>query len=229
MEDFNFNKTLERIMEELDRKIESIMKPNPNEKARYTKFGFFNKYRDSFPMSKTTYYKYKESALGGMTLDTFYRICTYTDVSADYFLGFIDVQHKKQSAQKVWEEYGLTKDAMDKLVYMKTHSIMPFPAKYKNFSESEFVSFLIDNFAVKFEQAIVTYFYALDDLSKNQKKYMNNGKTVKDEYMHEEARIINDYQECEQAVYIQKYIITQLIDTFLDDLTLELTKKEADE
>lgn len=46
--------------------------------------------------------------------------------------------------------------------------------------------------------------------------------------MNQEAIIIDDYQLLEQAVYSQKYILTQLVEQFLDDLVIELTEKETD-
>lgn len=156
-------------------------------------------------------------------------IAKYYDVSIEYLMGLSGTKKYSIEYKEGDKLFGLSDEAMDTLVKMQTHTLLPFPDKYKNYSESDFVSFLIVHFAIKFEQAIISYFYALEDLNKHTKLYFDNGKTVKAEYMHAEARIINDYQECEQAVYSQKYIITQLIDTFLDDLTLELTKKEADE
>ena len=206
-------------------------------KKGLTRFEIDEKYKNyKYPISLSAWDSYKKTisknaktGISSMNLESLYKICTYTDVSADYMLGFIDTKRKEQLAEMVRKEFGLSDEAMDTLSKAVTHSILPLPSKYKNFSESDFISFLIVNFAVRFEQAIIQYFYAEDELNTYNEQYIDNGRTVKDKYMHEEAKITDDCQQLQQAVYSQKYILTQLVDEFLNDLVTELTPKETDE
>lgn len=149
-------------------------------------------------------------------------------VTIEYLMGLSDSSEYATEYKEGSSCFGLSDEAMDTLSKALTHSVLPLPAKYKKYSECEFMSFLIVNFAIKFEQAIISYLYAVDELDKYKELHMDNGKTVKDEYMNQEAIIIDDYQLLEQAVYSQKYILTQLVEQFLDDLVIELTEKETD-
>lgn len=234
MVNFDFNKTLKRAMEVLDEKIELVMKPNPNEKKRYTKDGFFMKYKFDFPMSKHTYYKYKRSALNGMTLETFYQICRYTGVSADYLLGFIDTKRKEQSAEMVRKEFGLSDAAMEKILEIKNDYKLAI--KYHNtptISKRDLLNYMIVNFFQEFAYYVDKYCHVMDNghLSPNELFH------TLDEYYPLDSKgmnvRLNGNQHARNLAYLNKYKITQLMNHFLDEYWRDRKKikrkKEADE
>lgn len=149
VKEFSIKKTLKRIVKELNDKIESIRRPRPNEKERYSKEGFFvSKYKDQFPVSRDTYYSYSAFAnsknpaknIQSIDLRTFYDICTYTNVSADYLLGLIDTKRKEHSAEKVREEFGLSDKAMERLRQIKNHR-----PEWKGEISTNIVNYILEN------------------------------------------------------------------------------------
>jgi len=113
-----------------------------------------------YPLSKDTWDNYKKAISKKATtgaqsikLDTFYDVCVYTDVSADYFLGFIDTKHKDESAQRVKQEFGLSDDAMERLKKIKNRN--PCETEYKGNVSSELVNLILTN---------KDFWYSLDEL-----------------------------------------------------------------
>lgn len=150
---FQIEQILKRVIEELEIKINAIMKPDPSKKARYDKKDFFISAEASkdFPVSRDTYYKYtaclkrqnhkyKNSKVRTMNMDLFYDICTYTDVSADYYLGFIKTKRKEASAKKVNEEFGLSDKSMQRL-----KSIKEYKAESLGEVTPDIVNFFLEN------------------------------------------------------------------------------------
>lgn len=139
---FDVKRVLERAIRVLDEKIKSIMKPNPKEKPRYSKADFFTNHEahKGFPMSKDTYYNYTAFVnsekpaknIQKIELDTFYNICTYADVSADYLLGFIGTKRKEPTAEMMKQDFGFSDEAMERLIYLK--NVRPQILKVINFT-----------------------------------------------------------------------------------------------
>lgn len=122
---FDFEKVLSRIVKEIDIIINKAIKPKSKTEKKDNKKNFFvrNQTENLIPISKDTYYNYtayangkrKENPLKSISLATFYEICKTTNVSADYFLGFIRTKRKEQSADMVSREFGLSDKAMERL------------------------------------------------------------------------------------------------------------------
>lgn len=150
---FSIKEILKKVIEELDNKINRIRKPKAEEKVRYSKSDFFISEEASkdFPISRDTYYGYSSFAnkeksakdIQSIDLRRFYDICTYTDVSADYFLGFRETKRKEVSAEMIRKEYGLSDDAMALLARVNSRKpecrgelssdLMDFILKNENF------------------------------------------------------------------------------------------------
>lgn len=121
--------TLKRLVKELDEKINIFIQARKNRGENALKQDFFQELKHNkveFPIAKATYYNYTRTinpkcrfSLQTMLLDDFYKICQYTDVSADYYLGFIETKRKETSAPQVTRDFGLSDEAMDTLSQIK--------------------------------------------------------------------------------------------------------------
>lgn len=152
-------------------------------------------------------------------------IAKYYNVSIEYLLDLSDTKRHEFKYKKGDKLFGLSDEAMDLLSSMQRHKKTFLSTKSKNFSENDFVNFLIVNFAVKFEHAVTEYFFAEDEFNSYKELYMEDEHNIKDKYMYKETTVIDDYQALEQKLFLKKYILTQLVDQFLADLRCELTKK----
>lgn len=122
---FDFKKVVSRIVKEIDIIINKAIEPKSKTEKKDNKKNFFvrNQTENLIPISRDTYYNYtayangkrKETPLKSISLATFYEICKTTNVSADYFLGFIQTKRKEQSADMVRKEFGLSDKAMERL------------------------------------------------------------------------------------------------------------------
>lgn len=111
-----------------------MLKTNPKRKKLHNKKEFFIKedMHNGFPISKDSYYSYNafvnapqpSKNIKSIDLSAFYGICEYTDVSADYLLGFIDSKRKEQSSRNGKKGIqGLSDKSYGKLSgYKKTQS-----------------------------------------------------------------------------------------------------------
>lgn len=167
---FDMKQIMKKIVRELDEKIEKIRKPRPNEKERYSKSGFFVAVANNdikFPISKDTYYCYSAFAknrksskpLQSIDLRKFFDICTYTDISADYLLGFIKTKRKEQSAEMVRKEYGLSDKSMRNLIAIKNRK-----AEAQGELSSDIMNFILENseFWNKLNNRLPVYLTCLD-------------------------------------------------------------------
>lgn len=167
---FDIILTLNRAMNELNKKIDSIIKPNG--KSLFTKKEFFNRCEygeiENFPFSRDTYYSYSSivkrrksrNNLQSMDLHRFYDICAYTDVSADYLLGFNTSKRKELSAEMVKTEFGLSDKAMERLIKIKKHT-----PEYKGDLSTYVLNFIFENddFWYKFEERLPAYLACLNN------------------------------------------------------------------
>lgn len=223
MEDntFNLKQTIKRIVDELEYKIKAKIRPNPNEKKRLDREGFFMKYMATFPMSKNTYYKYKAfvndnasfNGLRGMSLDTFYKVCTYTNVSADYLLGFIDTKRKEQSAEMVRKEFGLSDESMAVLKKMKDRELRNEwyepSITLENFTGADFINFILTDYVRELAYYIDFYFSAI--------KYHRNSKSSRVRYDE-----FGNAKIDEIGIDEAKYRISQSMEKFLERIEHEL-------
>lgn len=127
--EFNFSKVIERVMPEMEERVNYTIKSKPPEE-KYNRTKFFNDvngYKEYLPISEHTYRKYltmyhdKSEKYSGqnMKLSVLFDICQYTEISADYYLGFIDTKRKEPSAPAVKEHFGLSDESMDTLSQIK--------------------------------------------------------------------------------------------------------------
>ena len=174
-EEFNQPLCFGRIVHELTKKIEKVIKTRSKRNPKYNKTKFFIDEKDSptFPLSEGAFYNYNgyvnsmESSgepgsrkLKSMDLQSFYKICTYTDVSADYYLGFINSKRKEASAQKVKKEFGLSDTAMKHLRMIKDRE-----AEYRGEITSDVINFILENeeFLTALDKRLPLYFSFLHE------------------------------------------------------------------
>ncbi len=204
--DNEFENILTRIVEQLKIKMEKTGKKKKD---------IFEKGVTEIPISEDTWHKYTQRKVSNIQLQTFYEICQYTNVSADYLLCFNDVTSKKASAKQIQTDYGLTPEALGSLeeIHRRTNIFTKFAlANDKEYMlEYDFINFLLTNFAPRFLVSIFHYFTALDEFEDFERQYFNNGKIRKKFLSSEEQRIVNEYEDLENKVDIEKYRLTQLV------------------
>lgn len=150
--EFDIRKILRKLLEALNIKIDNLINRKNNE---CTKAEFFNRIKHNeiidFPISRDTYYNYSafvkkpkiskdDKHIGTIDLNTFFEICKYTDVSADYFLGFCDTTRKEPSAETVRQDFGLSDKAMKRLAEIKNST-----PEFKGDISSDIVNAILEN------------------------------------------------------------------------------------
>lgn len=172
--EFSIRLTLSRIMNELNKKIDRIRKPNG--KTKFTKVEFFNRCEygeiKDFPFSRDTYYGYSAVAGGkesrekiqSMDLRRFYDICIYLNVSADYLLGFNTSKRKELSAEKVKKEFGLSDKSMGRLAELNKNT-----PKFKGDLSSDIVNAILesDTFWDKLKEYLPIYIACINEVRAN--------------------------------------------------------------
>lgn len=124
LEGYAIKDILRRIMDEYDKETDKII--NPKYGNAFNKSNFFDgiNTKDKIsPICQDTYYKYKQMAyeeipsqsIKSIDLKSFYKICKFTNVSADYYLGFRETTRREPSAPTVREDFGLSDMAMNTL------------------------------------------------------------------------------------------------------------------
>ena len=146
---YDIKEILKKIVEELDQKIETVTNRKNNEitKAEFFRRESNNETKD-FPVSKDTYNIYSTFAknkksnkhIKTISLQCFYDICRYTDVSADYLLGFNTSKRKEESAEKVRQEFGLSDKSMETLSLIKKNK-----PEVKGELSSDIVNIILEN------------------------------------------------------------------------------------
>lgn len=131
---FDIKDVLIKITTEIDKVIER--KRTRKFFAKYSKADFFINHDliCDFPISRDTYYKYKayvnsdkskkknkNQNIQSIDLRSFFDICMYTDVSADYLLGFNKTKRKESSAEWACEEFGLSDEALRTLAVIRSN------------------------------------------------------------------------------------------------------------
>lgn len=166
---FNIKEVLKKVIEELNRKINIVINPNQRKKAIHNKKEFFIKedMHKNFPISRDTYYNYNafvnaekpSKNINSIDLSAFYYICKYTDVSADYLLGFIESKRKEQSAEMVRKEFGLSDHAMENLSNKRKHT-----PEVQGELSSDIINFILENdtFLDKLDERLPVYLSCLD-------------------------------------------------------------------
>ena len=168
-DNFNIKEILKKIIEELNIKINSVLKTNPTRKNIHNKKEFFFKedMHKGFPISRDSYYSYNafvnafkpSKNIKSIDLSAFYGICEYTDVSADYLLGFIDSKRKEQSAEMVKKKFGLSDKAMGNLAAIQNRK-----AEGQGELSSDIINFILENGAFwnKLNERLPVYLTCLD-------------------------------------------------------------------
>ena len=173
-----------------------------------------------------------------MKLETFYGICRYTGVSADYLLCFNDVPNKKASAKQIQEDYGLTPESLDSIeeINQRTKRFVEqgLTSDEGYATEHDFLNFLITKFATQFLVSMYHYFYVLDKYEEFEKEHFNMKRKLKRKFLsNDEQRVIDEYQELVTKVDTERFILMQkvyrLVDEFREDLkkaALERKRKQ---
>lgn len=252
--DFSSEEVIKRAIECLTEKDLREVKDSKGliKKKALTRFEIDEQYHNyQYPISLPAWDSYKKTisknaktGTSSMNLESLYRICVYTGVSADYMLGFIDTKHKEQSAEKVREEFGLTDKSMETLkAFLDTRFIWGNPEIFKPI---EFLNFILDDTFVTIcnqvrETLIVLadiYDYldfdntsiGLEDLSTETKaklppEAVSNNSSFKSFCLSIKRR--------KKVLYEKKYYFAELMgnitERFYKELIKRDTKKETDE
>ena len=159
----DMKEVLQRIRDELDKKIEATIAEFKGTGEKLSKADFFLYFREidgieedyaeegncteQFPISKDSYYSYrkflgtaKPSKIPTITVDTLFAICKYTGVSADYLLGFSDCKSRVPSTMRVRWDFGLSDKSMEFL--KKAHEKIP---EEKGAVTSSLINLILEN------------------------------------------------------------------------------------
>lgn len=182
MEEFEINFVLQKVIHELNYKIKAFIQSRINRGEKARKKDFFQEVKNNrikFPISKDTYYKYNRAlnknshfSIQTMLLDDFYNICQYTNVSADYYLGFIKTKRKEPSAARVQKDFGLSDKAMDILSKINNHK-----AEEKGELSADIVNYILEDKAfweelnTKLPAYIAALIYNRDDTNTDATRY----------------------------------------------------------
>jgi len=207
--------------------------------------GRFKSY--SYPISLSAWDSYKkslsetaETGAADMKLESLFKICAYTGVSADYLLGFIDTKHKEQSAEMVREEFGLSDETMKALKGMvkrkKTREVRWYHYETR-FNKIDFVNFLLEHLSEELVKYIDKYLRDSNELDnymnpewlekeftdKNAQWKEKFGKEVdKDDWEDQAQRAILRIKE---DINLATYGVTQIV----NDLLIEFRQSLLDQ
>lgn len=155
MKDFDFKSILSRIINELNVIISDKLTPKTEyekkrQKKKIPKSDFLNNQAlmKDFPFTKETYYTYssyidapkRSREITDMRISSLYKVCLYTDVSADYLLGFTDTKRKDPSAERVRQDFGLSDKAMETLSIINRNK-----PEVKGELSSDIVNLILEN------------------------------------------------------------------------------------
>lgn len=185
-----------------------------------------------FPTAYNSIVNYEQKVYGtnqrqsikGMRLATFYEICEYYNVSADYLLGFKESRHRESSADYVSSEFGFDDNILEIFRKMKYHTDIKLG--YKKFSEMEFISFILTKFFFKIESEINNYFNKEDELEEfintNIDKEINMFKNAESLTAENETHLQSEYGNVKYGFEQARYKLIKALDVFLQDLKKEL-------
>lgn len=151
---FDIKNILRKIIAELNIKIDFIRRKGRTEKEKLDKKDFWAKcasFEIKFPISRDTYYSYTnfvnkkkfkkgDKYIRNIGLETFFEICKYTNVSADYLLRFTDTKRKDPSAERVRQDFGLSDKAMETLRIIRRNT-----PQVKGELSSDIVNMILEN------------------------------------------------------------------------------------
>lgn len=213
-----------------------------------TRFDIADKYEQGdYPISLAAWDSYKKTlsknARTGttvMSIESLYKICIYTGVSADYMLGFIGSKYKHHTAEAVRKEFGLTDESMEKLLELNYQIVGRYHAtrgiklpddkkRTKQFSGAQYVNLIITHFMQEFAEYLHDYFkmlLKLEDYSepngtpkKELEKY--DGKMISEE------EILDTYNKLNESIAYHKSKIIGFMDNFLELAKQELYKSNG--
>lgn len=236
--DFTAEDVISRAIECLTEKDMKEVKNSKGiiKKKPLTRFEIDEKYHNyQYPISLSAWDSYKKTlskkaktGTSAMSLESLYKICIYTNVSADYFLGLSPTKRKEQSAEVAQRIYGLNDESLDIILDIK-NNIKRFQRfqglqhhrlinRYVKIDGSAFLNFVIKHFIVDFAKRVDDYFKIYARGKKNLAKYEN------DETHYSRS------QECLEMEIIEcKYEFLKLINNFLDLFEKEMLNNTSEE
>lgn len=136
---------------------------------------------EEFPVSydsminfeQPVYENTKRQNIRGMRLASFYELCEFYNVSADYLLGFKESIHRESSADYVNKEWGLNDNTLQRFKNMKKNNKSIYFDENHSFTETEFINLMLDNFLTSFEGAISKYLEECYELKKFNENNLN--------------------------------------------------------
>lgn len=214
-------KTIRRIVKETQKKIDQsgIKVEDILGEPKY-----------EFPVSKDTWYKYKaylkskkSKNMQAIKISSLYDFCEYTEVSADYFLGFNKTRVKESSASQIQKDFGFSDEALKVLGEMRRNRY----CICDSCCESDLVDYFIKNFAKDLVTKTTNYYCAVNALEEHNRKYTGSDGLIKEEYLAQEGHITVEYQDLESNVYYTKYIVEEKMKEFIESFRKYLTNKES--
>ncbi len=187
------------------------------------------------------YEKTKGQTVKGMRLATFYELCRFYDVSADYLLGFKISKHAENTADYIMKEWKFSDDFLFKIKEMQARK-SPIDKQYKQTNVFEFAEYFIMNCMQKFEYAVMDYISSLAEMERFKTeniKYIDSEtgrlKIIDaDEDLNvNERNLLNSHNSSLETEYetlyarlkATRYDIMRCIDGFVDDVVDEWKNK----
>lgn len=163
---------------------------------------------------KSTDSKRKQS-VKGMRLATFYELCLFYNVSPNYLLYDNASRHIEDTADKIKADWGITDDILNIFKFAARHSYIGMG----NINEMEFLSLILKECFLKIEMITEDYLIEQKRINDFRDKYFINGTDfLKDEYMSEEAPLIDEYHEYQSKAMLYRVEILKIIENFLGNL-----------
>lgn len=179
IKELNLNTVLSKVMIQLDKQIDSFIQARTNRGEKAQKKDFFQevmKGKIEFPITEDVYYNFNrtlniKSKYNAKTVDLsdFYKICQYTNVSADYYLGLKDTKRDEPSAQLVSQDFGLSDDSMETL--RKLHDYEP---TYMGELSTELINLVLENhsFWNRFSAQLAEYISCIYDYRSGEREQL---------------------------------------------------------
>lgn len=223
MEDLDFMEVAQKLVEAVEKKMESQYKKK--------KDGI-----DQLPISRDTWYNLVASSHGkaksrnkkGITLGTIFLLSKYADVSVDYLLGFKDTPYQWLSKKNEDIDFGftnITKQNLRRLNIQKPLKILE--SKNVQFSPIDLVNFIINRLVYELTYNLELYFQKLEELDEFESNYVikKTGQLKTKKMTVEDAEILGeDYNHLKREVKLAKAPIDETINEFLNRLWVELNK-----
>lgn len=166
-------------------------------------------YNSMINFEQPVYEDTKRQNIRGMRLASFYELCEFYNVSADYLLGFKESMHRESSADYIHREWGLNDTTLQRFKSMKKNNKSIYFDENHSFTETEFINLLLGDFLTNFEGAISKYLEKCYELKKFNENNLNSKTGLLELFDEDKA-----YNRMKQTNDLNEYIAS--IETNID-------------